>query len=143
MLEYDKDVIACPYPLKSLNWANLWERMKIQKFEDQDDMMKGGYTFPVKMDNPGKIVVENGICEVTHAPTGCMLIKRSVIEKMIDHYPELEINQPTFLNGNEVKRRTFIIYLNVYTIQRLNNILVKTLVSVKDGLKWVVKSLFT
>ena len=107
MLEYDKDVIACPYPLKSLNWANLWERMKIQKFEDQDDMMKGGYTFPVKMDNPGNIVVENGICEVTHAPTGCMLIKRSVIEKMIDHYPELEINQPTFLNGNEVKKKNF------------------------------------
>ena len=26
---------------------------------------------------------------------------------MIDHYPELEINQPTFLNGNEVKKKNF------------------------------------
>ena len=26
--------------------------------------------------------------EVTHSPTGCMLIKRSVFEKMIKEYPE-------------------------------------------------------
>jgi hypothetical protein len=27
--------------------------------------------------------MEHGVIEVSHAPTGCMLIKREVIEKMI------------------------------------------------------------
>ena len=44
------------------------------------------------------------LIEVTHAPTGCMLIKREVLEKMIKHYPELEIFQPTYINGKEEKK---------------------------------------
>ena len=43
------------------------------------------------------MTMENGVIEVTHAPTGCMLIKRQVIEDMIKHHPELEIYQPTLL----------------------------------------------
>ena len=42
--------------------------------------------------------------ELTHAPTGCMLIKREVIEKMIKEYPHLEIFQPTNINGKEEKK---------------------------------------
>jgi hypothetical protein len=45
--------------------------------------------------------------ELSHAPTGCMLIKRSVIEKMIKHYPELKINQPTIINGKETFKPNF------------------------------------
>ena len=30
------------------------------------------------------------LAEITHAPTGCMLIKRTVLEDMIKHYPELQ-----------------------------------------------------
>jgi hypothetical protein len=36
-----------------------------------------------------------------------MLIKRSVIEKMIKQYPELEIYQPTVINGKEEKKENF------------------------------------
>ena len=35
--------------------------------------------------------------EVTHSPTGCMLIKRSVIDKMIEAYPEKSIVQKTVI----------------------------------------------
>jgi len=42
---------------------------------------------------------KNGVIEVTHSPTGCMLIKREVIEKMIKAYPEKEIIQKTIING--------------------------------------------
>ena len=39
-----------------------------------------------------EVVVDDGVAEVTHAPTGCMLIKRDVIKRMIKQYPELEIH---------------------------------------------------
>jgi len=36
-----------------------------------------------------------------------MLIKREVIEKMIKHHPELEIYQPSIINGKESKKENF------------------------------------
>ena len=36
-----------------------------------------------------------------------MLIKRHVIEDMIKNYPELEIYQPTYINGKEEKKDNF------------------------------------
>jgi hypothetical protein len=38
--------------------------------------------------------------EVTHAPTGFMLIKKETILKMVEKYPHLKIKQPTILNGD-------------------------------------------
>jgi hypothetical protein len=106
MLEKDKDVIGCPYPMKTFDWDKAWRRMttKHRAVNDKDDLAKAGYTFPLKVEDPTKIQVEDGVAEVTHAPTGCMLIKREVIEKMIKHYPELEIYQPTIINGNTEKK---------------------------------------
>ena len=91
MLEKDKDVIGCPYPMKTFDWDKAWRRMttKHRAINDKDDLSKSGYTFPLKVEDPQKIQVEDGVAEVTHAPTGCMLIKREVIEKMIKQYPEL------------------------------------------------------
>ncbi len=106
MLDKDKDIISCPYPMKTFDWDKAWRRLKEKTgaINDKDDLMKSGYTFPLKVHNSKEIETKNGVCEVTHAPTGCMLIKREVLEKMIKHYPKLEIFQPTIINGKEEKK---------------------------------------
>ena len=106
MLEKDKDVISCPYPMKTFDWKKTWRRLneKTNAITSHDDLANSGYTFPLKVEDPTKIQVEDGVAEVTHAPTGSMLIKREVIEKMIKQYPELEIYQPTIINGNTEKK---------------------------------------
>jgi len=102
MLDFDKDVIGVPYPMKTLNWDKIWKRNTSK--HSADDLAKSGFTFPVKVNNPDSITVDQGLIELTHAPTGCMLIKRNVFEKMIKEYPHLEIFQPTIINGDEVKK---------------------------------------
>ena len=62
-------------------------------------MSRAGFTYPIKVEDRFNIVADKGVIEVTHAPTGCMLIKRHVIEDMIKNDPELEIYQPTYING--------------------------------------------
>ena len=106
MLEKDKDVISCVYPMKTFDWDKAWRRTttKHRAINSADDLKNSGYTFPVKVENPEKIQVDDGVAKVTHAPTGCMLIKREVIEKMMKKYPELEIYQPTIINGNTEKK---------------------------------------
>ena len=105
MLKADKDVIACPYPMKSLDWEKIFQQK--DKAKDVDSLKKPGYTFPIKLEDQNYIASDGGIVEATHAPTGCMLIKRTVLEGMIKHYPELEIFQPTNINGKEVKKQNF------------------------------------
>ena len=107
MIEKDKDILACPYPMKSFDWDKAWRRLHKEALDEADHLSKSGYTFPVKVSTKNEITVNNGVAEVSHAPTGCMLIKRSLIEKMMAHHPELKINQPTIVNGKEVFKENF------------------------------------
>ena len=56
MLEKDKDVIGCPYPMKTFDWDKTWRRMttKHRAINDKDDLSKAGYTFPLKSRGPTK-----------------------------------------------------------------------------------------
>ena len=107
MIEKDKDLIACPYPMKTFDWEKAWRRLNKEAIDQADHLSKSGFTFPIKVHNKNEITVNDGVAEVSHAPTGCMLIKRSVIEKMMAHYPELRINQPTIVNGKEAFKENF------------------------------------
>jgi len=108
MIGADKDIISCPYPMKTFDIDKMWRKIKETNLVNTpDDVLKAGHVFPIKMDNPNEMIMENGVIKVTHAPTGCMLIKRHVIEKMIRNHPELEIYQPTVINGKEVKKENF------------------------------------
>jgi len=105
MLEKDLDLLACPYPMKTISWDKIWSRThdRDRAVTNKDELSKAGFTFPLKVEDQKVIESKKGVVEVTHAPTGCMLIKREVLEKMMKHYPELEIFQPTIINGEEIK----------------------------------------
>ena len=107
MIDADVDVIANPYPLKHLDWNKIDKRIKSDKDLTPELLSKQGYIWPVKLDNQDHITIENGVAEVSHAPTGCMLIKRQVFDKMIKAYPDKKINQPTILNG-EMKEKEYL-----------------------------------
>jgi hypothetical protein len=108
MIGADKDIIACPYPMKMIDTEKMWLKFKnTDLVKTKDDLLRAGYLFPLKLDNKTNINMDHGVIEVSHAPTGCMLIKRKVIEKMIEHYPELKIYQPTIVNSKETAKENF------------------------------------
>jgi len=106
MLEKDKDIIGVPYPMKTLSWDKMWRRLheKEDAIQGPDDLMHSGYTYPVKTENPNNVEARDGVVELTHIPTGCMLIKRKVLTDLIEANPDLEIFQSTIINGKEVKQ---------------------------------------
>jgi len=107
MLEADKDIIACPYPMKTFDTDKMWRKIhETDMVKTQKDLLPAGYILPIKV-GKNELIMDNGVIEVTHAPTGCMLIKRKVIETMIEKHPELEIYQPTIINGKETKKDNF------------------------------------
>jgi hypothetical protein len=114
MINKDKDVIACPYPLKAIDWNKLHKSRIHRNVDDPEMYSKYGYTWPIKLEDRNSIEVVDGVAEVSHAPTGCMLIKRNVFEKMMEKFPELKIVQPTILNGQMTERPYFYNFFDTY-----------------------------
>jgi hypothetical protein len=114
LIAADKDIVAAPYPLKDLDWGKIAKRIKHKNITDGNTMSKQGFTWPLKLEGKNKVTVIGGVAEVTHAPTGCMLIKKQVFEKMIKELPELKINQPTVINGKMVEKEFMYNFFDCY-----------------------------
>ena len=104
MIKKDKDIISIPYPLKTIMWEKTIEKIKEGSIKNIQQLKSSFNTYPMKVKNDKDIRVDNGVIEVTHSPTGCMLIKRSVFDKMIKAYPEKNIVQKTVINGKYIDR---------------------------------------
>jgi len=104
MIERDKDVISIPYPLKTLMWDKAFKKMQKGEIKKGDDIRRWLHTYPMKIADPNNVNVDRGVIEVTHSPTGCMLIKRRVFDKMIEAYPDKQIVQKTVINGEYVDK---------------------------------------
>lgn len=90
-LLHDKDVVAGAYPLKKIRWDNI-NASAVQSVEDIK-RMSTDYVINIKFaneeqKNSSRVPVVQGLIEVYDAGTGFMCIKRHVIEKMINAYPE-------------------------------------------------------
>jgi hypothetical protein len=112
MLELDREVIAVPYPMKTLNWDRIYKFKG--DIKDSKELSQTGFTYPIKVHDKENIKVKDDVMEVTHAPTGCMLIKRQVFDKMIEKYPELRISQPTIMNGEAKDKENLWNFFDTY-----------------------------
>ena len=96
----DKDIISIPYPLKDMNWDKALKLFNEGKLKTAKDIRnKAFYRYPMKVPDNNAIKIKDGIIEVTHSPTGFMMIKREVFDKMIEKYPHLRIDQDQVING--------------------------------------------
>lgn len=84
LLQADKDIIGCPYALKSIDWNKVSEKAKGGEYDPNKLSMsgiRGVYNLYEER-------VEGSIKEVYEIGTGIMLIKRQVLEKIIEKNPE-------------------------------------------------------
>jgi hypothetical protein len=114
MLKADKDIIAYPYPLKDINWEKIQKKIEHRNVTDPKEYSRFGYTWPIKIENRDSFEVFDEVAEVTHAPTGCMLIKRSVFETMMEKLPHLKISQPTIVNGKTYDKPYFYNFFDTH-----------------------------
>lgn len=103
LLKSGHDISVACYPKKFIDWKQAAEAVRNG---DQRDMAMLSSSLVV---NFGKVrvEVEEGFASVLDGPTGFMLIKRSVFEKMQDMYPELNCK-------NDHQNRDFDEYCAVF-----------------------------
>ena len=111
MLNYDKEITLIPYPVKT--WDDNKVKKNILKGTELDARLLGNqYTLSVP--DPNNVQIENGFIELERGPTGCMLIRRDVFDKLGKEYPEFTIKQKTLIDGDLVDRTNFFNYFDTY-----------------------------
>lgn len=115
MLQHDKDIVVGAYPKKDLNWNAMSSHMKANPDLPVEDLKNLGSNYALNFDwdynEDGKPILktENGLIKLKDAATGFMLIKREVIMKMIEAYPELYFNNDLNLD-TEFEKWTYLFF---------------------------------
>jgi len=115
MLQHDKDIIVGAYPKKDLNWNMIKMGAVVNEDVTTDELKSLGANYALNFDwshdkdNKPVLKVDNGLVKLKDAATGFMLIKREVIEKMIDAYPELYFNNDLNLD-KEFEKWTYLFF---------------------------------
>lgn len=117
MLQHDKPIITGTYPKKEIDWNSV--RHAIDNGLDNNQLADTGgayavnYAWNEKKQEDGTIKktlnVKDGLVKLKDGATGFMLIKREVIEKMIEAYPELYFNNDLKL-PEDVAKYTYLFF---------------------------------
>ncbi len=89
-LKADKDVLCGIYAKKKLDFEKIIEEVKSNKNVTPDELQHKTATYPINFLNNDISVDEDGIAEIAEGPTGFMMIKRGVLEKMKKEYSHME-----------------------------------------------------
>ena len=91
LLNFDHDVVAAPYPVKSIKWSEIPNRhVNLQEPLDEAGLVYVGKT-------AAGASLRDGFAIADYVGTGFMLIKRKTIELMTRSYPETKFRSvPSF-----------------------------------------------
>jgi len=85
LLEFGADFTAAVYPVKQINW----ELMAGAAQAGRSPLESATLAYVVERDTADKLFIRNGFVKSRYAGTGFLMVRRSVLEAMIEHYPEL------------------------------------------------------
>lgn len=87
MIQEDKDITGQLYPKKGINWAKIRDLAVKNPDMDPAKLEHIAYDYVLNVEG-GNIPIQKGFIKCKYIGTGMMLIKREVLEKMIEAYPE-------------------------------------------------------
>jgi hypothetical protein len=88
MMGEDKDVICGCYPKKAVDFEAV--KNNYSKTSNQIELIQSAVRYAYNFKPQRSHKIERGVVEILDAPTGFMLVKKSVIRTMIHKYPETE-----------------------------------------------------
>ncbi len=91
MIQEDKDITAGLYPKKGLNWSKIRDLSVKNPDMDPLKLEHIAHDYVINVEG-GNIPIQRGFIKCKYVGTGMMLIKRQVLEKMIEAYPETKYN---------------------------------------------------
>jgi hypothetical protein len=98
IIEFDREVVTCTYPVKGFYWQQLLDRIKKNKNIDEKKMRD--YLLQFNVNLYPKTKFNNGFARVKESATGFMMIKREVFTTIMNKFPHLKY-KPDLRTGIE------------------------------------------
>jgi hypothetical protein len=89
LLDFGADMAAGVYPTKKIDWP----KVKAIAAQKREPIEAAALSYVIEFLEPGRIGVKDGFARVRYAGTGFLMIRRSVLERMQAHYPELHYSR--------------------------------------------------
>jgi len=89
LLDFNSDMAAAVYPTKRIDW----DKVKAAVQTNKDNLDKAALSYVMEFVPLKEAALKNGFAKVRFAGTGFLMIKREVIARMIEHYPELKYSR--------------------------------------------------
>lgn len=83
LLKFDQDVVAAAYPVKTVMWDKIPARAG-----QGEPLREAGLLYTLEPCTGADLEVVDGFATAVYAATGFLLIKRAVIERMFQAFPE-------------------------------------------------------
>ena len=85
LLDFNADLAAGVYPTKRIDW----EKVSLLAKAGMGNLESTSLSYVLEFTDPAKIESKNGFAKVRYAGTGFMMMKREMLIKMIESYPDL------------------------------------------------------
>jgi len=92
LLRFDVDVAAGAYPLKEIDWGKAERAIKAGR----PDVQAAALHYVLAWEDANSIAARDGFARVKRVGTGFLLIRRNVIKRMCEAYPELRHIAPVY-----------------------------------------------
>jgi hypothetical protein len=89
LIECGAEMCAAVYPIKRIDWAKVASSVRAERSNPAAASL--GYVFEVE--DPNAVVERAGFVKVRYAGTGFLMIRRTALEKMCAHYPQLKFER--------------------------------------------------
>ena len=107
MLDFDDQVVCAPYPMKLINWSAIPQLVK-----DNLDYKTLSLPYVLNFEDKDNVEVKTGFAKVLDAATGCLLMKRECLLKMVKEYPDLHYNTDQIIDGKEYKSENTYLFFD-------------------------------
>jgi len=115
MICKNQEILSIPYPMKNILWDKVCDKWRDIPDLDFTQLSTSGNKYPVRLkDAEDDINMCDEMIELSHSMTGCMLIKREALNKMIQAYPDLIIKQETMIDGTQQYRKHLYNFFDTY-----------------------------
>ncbi len=89
LLDFNADMAAGVYPTKRIDWGKVGLMAKV----GAGNLESSSLSYVMEFEDPARIESKDGFAKVRYAGTGFLMIKRQVLVKMIESYPDLRYSQ--------------------------------------------------
>jgi hypothetical protein len=104
VIEFNREVVTCTYPVKGFYWQQLLDRIK--ENTDIDEKTMRDYLLQFNVNLYPNTEFKQGFARVKESATGFMMIKREVFTTIMDKFPNLKY-KPDLRTGIENSQNAF------------------------------------